>query len=87
MRTFITEYANLVRNQKDKDCQRAAETSRPDVEQKLAPSLGPQAPSLFLLFRGEDPCRKLSEICGALYSESQISTISLGRPSGTLMPT
>ena len=68
---FITEYAALVRNQKDKDSQRAAELLAQYVEQKLAPSLGRKHRSLFLLFRGEDPCRKLSEICGALYSESQ----------------
>ena len=68
---LIAEYASLVRNQKDKDSQRAAELLAQYVEQKLAPSLGRKHRSLFLLFRGEDPCLKFSESCGALYSESQ----------------
>ncbi|MDR1904845.1 MAG: nucleoside-diphosphate kinase [Treponema sp.] len=39
------------------------------VEQNMAPSEGRKHRSLFLLFRGENPCNKLVDICGHLYAE------------------
>jgi nucleoside diphosphate kinase len=39
------------------------------VEKNLAPSEGRRHRSLLLLFRGEDPCKKLLNICGHIYTE------------------
>ncbi|GHV84238.1 hypothetical protein AGMMS50212_15780 [Spirochaetia bacterium] len=39
------------------------------VDQNLSPSNGRRHRSLFLLFRGEDACKKLTELCGHLYPE------------------
>jgi nucleoside diphosphate kinase len=41
------------------------------VEQNLSPSFGRRHRSLLLLFRGIDACKKLSDICGALYPENR----------------
>jgi nucleoside diphosphate kinase len=41
------------------------------VEQNFAPSGGRRHRTLLLLFRGEDPCRKLVDICGHIYTEHQ----------------
>ncbi|GHT63483.1 hypothetical protein FACS1894110_01400 [Spirochaetia bacterium] len=65
---FVREYAAALRN----------ENSTPSVtllaeyvEQKLAPSGGKRHRSLLLLFRGKDPCGKLTAICGHLHPEHQ----------------
>lgn len=39
--------------------------------QKVGPNGGRKHRSLLLLFRGENACRKLSDICGALYAENR----------------
>jgi nucleoside diphosphate kinase len=41
------------------------------VEQNLRPSGGRRHRTLLLLFRGEDPCGKLVDICGHIYNEHQ----------------
>ncbi|MDR3145087.1 MAG: nucleoside-diphosphate kinase [Treponema sp.] len=45
------------------------------VEQNLAPSQGRRHRTLLLLFRGENPCGKLVDICGHLYSEHRLTDI------------
>jgi nucleoside diphosphate kinase len=41
------------------------------VEKNLAPSEGRRHRSLLLLFRGENPCEKLLDICGHIYTKQQ----------------
>jgi nucleoside diphosphate kinase len=41
------------------------------VEKNLVPSEGRRHRSLLLLFRGENPCEKLLDICGHIYTEHQ----------------
>lgn len=68
---FVKQYAGLIRSQKDPANPRASELLAQYVERNMAPSGGRRHRSLLLLFRGTDPCRKLSDICGALYSENR----------------
>ncbi|GAB1481825.1 hypothetical protein MASR2M78_06400 [Treponema sp.] len=68
---FVNEYAKLLRSQRDRANPRAANLIAEYVERSLAPSGGRRHRSLLLLFRGTDPCKKLSDICGALYAENR----------------
>lgn len=68
---FVKEYADLLRNQRDPANPRAATLLADYVERSIAPSGGRRHRSLILFFRGGDACRKLSDICGALYSENR----------------
>ncbi len=67
---FATEYAEHLRRQTDPANPHAGELLARYAEQNLGPSGGRRHRTLFLLFRGENPCRKLSDICGALYSKN-----------------
>ena len=66
---FVTEYARLIREFDDGDQGKTRELLAQYVEQNLAPSQGRRHRSLILIFRGEDPCRKLSDICGPIHPE------------------
>lgn len=68
---FVRRYAEQIRNQKDTANPRAAQLLADYVEKNLGPSAGRKHRSLLFLFRGLEPCRKLSDICGALYSENR----------------
>ena len=68
---FVKEYADMLRNQPDLIRLRTAALLADYVEQNLAPSGGRRHRSLLLLFRGDDPCKKLTNICGALYAENR----------------
>ncbi|QQO10958.1 nucleoside-diphosphate kinase [Breznakiella homolactica] len=68
---FAKTYANQLRNQRDHKNPEGAELLANYVEKNLVPSGGRRHRTLLLLFRGEEPCRKLSDICGALYSENR----------------
>lgn len=68
---FVSAYAELLRLQRDTANPRAANLISEYVERSLAPSGGRRHRSLLLLFRGIDPCKKLSDICGALYAENR----------------
>ncbi|MFA6508245.1 MAG: nucleoside-diphosphate kinase, partial [Treponemataceae bacterium] len=50
---------------------RAATLLADYVEQNLGPSQGRKHRAMLMIFRGLDPCRKLSDICGALYAENR----------------
>jgi nucleoside diphosphate kinase len=66
--TFSREYAQSLRRQNvSNDITLLSDY----VELHFAPSGGRRHRTLLLLFRGEDPCRKLVDICGHLYSEHQ----------------
>jgi nucleoside diphosphate kinase len=68
---FTKKYASCLREQVDPHNPRAASMLADYVEKNLGPSQGRRHRSLFLIFRGIDPCRKLSDICGALYAENR----------------
>ncbi len=70
-REFVANYAELLRAQIDPANPKAAELLASYVEKNLGPSQGRRHRSLLLLFRGEDACRKLSDICGAMYPENR----------------
>ncbi|MCX7949468.1 MAG: nucleoside-diphosphate kinase [Treponemataceae bacterium] len=67
---FVKEYAALIRSQHDPANPRAANLLANYIERNLGPSGGRRHRSLLLLFRGNDACKKLSDICGALYAEN-----------------
>lgn len=68
---FVKRYADLIRSQVDPANPRGAELLADYVEKNLGPSGGRRHRSLLFLFRGVDACRKLSDICGALYAENR----------------
>ncbi|MDR2211258.1 MAG: nucleoside-diphosphate kinase [Spirochaetaceae bacterium] len=63
---FVDEYAALMREQNS-----AKDTLLADYVQRNFISGGRAHRILLLLFRGQDACRKLSDICGTLYEENQ----------------
>jgi nucleoside diphosphate kinase len=63
------DYAAQIRKQGNPQYAEAVELLVRYVEKFFAPSGGRKHRSLLLLFRGEDPCRKLVNICGPLYPE------------------
>jgi nucleoside diphosphate kinase len=65
---FVTEYAGALRKQNlSSDVTLLADY----VEEHFVPSEGRKHRTLLLLFRGENPCEKLTAICGHLYPEHQ----------------
>ncbi|GHT52784.1 hypothetical protein FACS1894106_2240 [Spirochaetia bacterium] len=65
---FVREYAEALR----RESPIPSVTLLADyVEQKLAPSGGRKHRTLLLLFRGENPCEKLTAICGHIHPEHQ----------------
>ncbi|PKL26970.1 MAG: nucleoside-diphosphate kinase [Spirochaetae bacterium HGW-Spirochaetae-2] len=66
---FVSRYAALIREQHDGDNAKTSELLADYIEQNLSPSQGRRHRSLLLIFRGEEPCRKLSEICGPVQAE------------------
>lgn len=68
---FAEEFAALLETQQDPANPWAARLLSEYVRNNLGPSGGRPHRSLLLLFQGEDPCRKLSDICGALYAENR----------------
>ncbi len=66
---FVKTYAALIREHEDGDDVKTKEMLASYVEQNLAPSQGRRHRSLLLVFRGEEPCLKLSEIVGPLHPE------------------
>lgn len=68
---FTKKYADCIRKHVDSNNPRAAQLLADYVEENMGPSLGRRHRSLLMIFRGTDPCRKLSDICGALYSENR----------------
>ena len=66
---FINEYAGILRNQEKRNVNRAGDLLANYIERNMGPSGGRRHRSLLLIFRGENSCRKLSDICGALFPE------------------
>ncbi|MDD2297918.1 MAG: nucleoside-diphosphate kinase, partial [Sphaerochaetaceae bacterium] len=68
---FVREYAKLIRNYDDGDTPQTNAMLANYVEENFVPSQGRRHRTLLLIFRGEDPCRKLSEICGLVNPEGR----------------
>ncbi|MDR1059135.1 MAG: nucleoside-diphosphate kinase [Treponema sp.] len=68
---FVREYAASLRSQDQQNLNSGAELLAGYVEKALGPSQGRRHRSLLLLFRGEDACRKLSDVCGAIFPENR----------------
>jgi nucleoside diphosphate kinase len=64
---FIKDYAASIRTQGVKNRNTAAELLATYIEKNMAPSGGRAHRFLLLIFEGENPCRKLSDIGGALF--------------------
>ena len=63
------EYAATIRNLAPQYLSSDAPLLSDYIENNIGPSGGRRHRSLLLVFRGEDPCKKLSEICGSLLQE------------------
>ena len=68
---FAKAYGDILREQVDPQNKGAASLLGDYVEQYMGPSGGRPHRSLMMLFRGTDACKKLSDICGALYPENR----------------
>jgi nucleoside diphosphate kinase len=68
---FVREYALSIKEQGDSHNVEGAKLLAGYVERHFGPSEGRKHRALLLLFRGDEPCRKLSDICGALYPENK----------------
>ena len=66
---FVREYAASIREQETRNLNTAGKLLADYIEQHMLPSEGKPTHFLFLIFRGENPWRKLSDICGVLYPE------------------
>jgi nucleoside diphosphate kinase len=64
---FVREYAASIRKQDAVNLNTAGELLASYIEQNMPPSEGRKHRLLIIVFRGENPCRKLSDICGALF--------------------
>jgi nucleoside diphosphate kinase len=68
---FARQYAALVRETDPGSLNSGAEMLAEYIERNMGPSGGRRHRSLILVFRGEHPCDKLSQICGALFQKNQ----------------
>jgi len=69
--SFVREYAESLRSQESRNLNSAGELLATYVERNLTPSGGRRHRSLLLIFRGENTCRKLSDVCGSIFPEDQ----------------
>jgi nucleoside diphosphate kinase len=67
---FVREYADSMRSQKQQNLNSGANLLADYIAANMAPSGGRRHRILLLVFKGENPCRKLSDICGALFPEN-----------------
>ena len=66
---FTREYAELIRYADPENLNSGPELLADYVLRNLGPSGGRKHRSLLLIFKGENPCDKLSQICGALFAK------------------
>jgi len=67
---FVREYAASLRSQEKRNLSSAGELLASYVERNMAPSGGQRHRFLLLIFQGKNACRKLSDVCGAIYPEN-----------------
>jgi len=68
---FVKEYAASIRSQDAKNLSIAGELLARYIERNMAPSGGRAHRFMLLIFKGEDPYRKLSNICGVLFPKEK----------------
>jgi len=68
---FVHEYAASLRRQDPRNLNSGGELLANYLERNLGPSGGRRHRSLLLIFSGEEPCQKLSDVCGALFPENR----------------
>jgi nucleoside diphosphate kinase len=68
---FVREYASSLRAQDPQNLNSGGELLADYIEKNLGPSGGRRHRSLLIIFKGENACRKLSDICGALFPENR----------------
>jgi nucleoside diphosphate kinase len=68
---FVREYASSLRCQNPQNLNSGSELLADYIEKNLGPSGGRRHRSLLIIFKGENACRKLSDICGALFPENR----------------
>ena len=68
---FISEYTASIREQEDRHLNTAGKLLASYIEQNMSPSSGRRPHFLFLIFSGENPWRKLADICGGLFQEAE----------------
>jgi nucleoside diphosphate kinase len=68
---FAREYAASLRSQNQENLNSGADLLSDYIIHSLSPSGGRRHRTLLLIFKGENACRKLSDICGALFSENR----------------
>ena len=71
---FVREYAASIRGQEARNLNTAGNLLADYIEQHFSPSKGQPNRFLFLIFSGENPWRKLSDICGVLFPETHDMT-------------
>lgn len=68
---FAKEYAAILQGQQDPANSSASSLLSEYVLKNMAPTGKREHRTLLLLFRGRNACKKLSDICGALYAENR----------------
>jgi nucleoside diphosphate kinase len=68
---FAREYAASLRSQNQENLNSGADLLADYIIRSLSPSGGRRHRTLLLIFKGENACRKLSDICGALFPENR----------------
>ena len=68
---FAKEYASILQGQLDPSNSSASSLLSEYVLRNIAPTGKREHRTLLLLFRGPEACKKLSDICGALYAENR----------------
>lgn len=63
------DYASIIRNREVSESFNASNLLATYVEQNLAPSGGFRHRTLLLIFRGENPCQQLAQVCGSFQQE------------------
>ena len=69
--SFVREYAESIRSQEARNLNTAGGLLADYIERNLAPSGGRPHRMLLLIFRGDDACVKLSQICGPIFPKTK----------------
>ena len=73
---FAHEFANTIRNENPSHLNADTNLLANYIEHNMGPSGGRKHRSLLMVFRGDEPCKKLSDICGVLFQDGMEREIS-----------
>jgi nucleoside diphosphate kinase len=68
---YTQKYADMIRNASSENFSSGPGLVADYVKRNMGPSGGRRHRSLLMVFRGENPCEKLSQTCGALFQKDQ----------------